>query len=272
MTDSARVAAEMDSPALSAQHGGADVPQVTSQTFFGVTHGATAHPPHSHDEDQLYWFPDGAMNVLVGGQRWLVRSTAAFWFPAGVVHFTEPLSGGVTQSVYSSARLRPPGERWSRPAAISCTPLMAELIRHTASGTLTSATRTACHTLLSELMQSSTEQHASLAIPTHPAARVLAERILRDPRDETSLAAFAQEVGVSERTLMRAFVAQTGHGFAPWRAQARLVSSLSLLASGLPVSVVAESVGYRTTSGFIDAFRRAYGTTPAVHARRRAQS
>lgn len=232
---------------------------------------ATAHPPHNHDEDQLFWFPDGAMNVLIGAQRWLVRSTAVFWFPAGIVHSVEPLGEGVTHSVYSSARLRPRGERWNRPGALSCSPLMAEILRYATSGDLTAATRAACHALLSDLMQHSTQEHAVLSTPTHPVARALAERILDDPADETSLADFARLAGVGERTIMRAFLAETGYGFAQWRAQARLVSSLSLLAAGVPVNAVAEQVGYRTASGYIDAFHKAYGTTPAAHARSRGR-
>ncbi|WP_170131271.1 helix-turn-helix transcriptional regulator [Quadrisphaera granulorum] len=232
-----------------------------------MAHDASRHPPHSHDEDQLYWFPDGPMTILVGARRWLVHSSAAFWFPAGVVHAVEPVGAGTTHSIYSSARLRPAGERWTRPGAIFCTPLMAELVRYTTSGSLTPSTRTACHALLSELVQHTQEERASLMVPTHPVARTLAERVLADPRDDTSLADAARGAGISERTLVRAFVTETGQGFTQWRAEARLVSSLSLLASGLPVGAVAERVGYRTTSGYIDAFRKTYGTTPAAHAR-----
>lgn len=243
--------------------------EVTAQTFFGALHDATVYPPHSHGEDQLYWFPDGAMNVLVGGQRWLVRATAAFWFPAGIVHSVEPLSEGTTHSVYSSARLRPAGERWDRPRAISCSPLMQAIIRHTTAGQLTAETRMACRELLSDSMQNSQEHNASLVMPRHPAARVVAEKILEDPRNDGSLADFARATGVSARTIMRAFLAETGSGFAQWRTQARLISSLSLLASGMPISGIADRVGYRTASGYIDAFRRHYGSTPAAYARAR---
>ncbi len=243
--------------------------EVTSQTFFGSLHDATTHSPHSHDEDQLYWFPDGAMNVMVGGQRWLVRSTAAFWFPAGIVHSAESLSSGTTHSVYSSARLRPDGERWNYPRAISCSPLMAAIIRHVTSGKLTASPRIACRELLVDLMQNSQEQDASLLMPKHPAARASAERILENPRNSDSLADFARATGVSARTIMRAFLAETGCGFTQWRTQARLISSLALLANGMPVSKIAEHIGYRTTSGYIGAFRRAYGSTPAAYARAR---
>lgn len=211
------------------------------------------------------------MHVFVGTRRWLVRSSAAFWFPAGIVHSSEALNPGATHSIYSSATLRPAGEQWARPRAIDCAPLMAEVIRHMSSATPTPATRHACYELLTHLMQSSHEQQASVETPTHPAARAIAERILADPRDETSLADFARSAGVSARTIMRAFLAETGYGFTQWRTQARLISSLSLLASGMPISGIAESVGYRTSSGYIDAFRKAYGTTPAAYARARGR-
>ena len=229
-----------------------------------------AHSPHSHDEDQLYWYPDGAANVLVGGQRWVLRSSSAFWFPAGAVHSVEPMGGGSTLSVYSSVQLRPEGEGWLRPRAMTCAPLMGEIIRYAAAGDLTATARAACRDLLADLMQRSEEQHASLVMPTHPGARAVAEALLADPRIDESLADFARGAGVSARTLMRAFLEETGYGFAQWRTQVRLISSLPLLADGEPVHRIADRVGYRTTSGYIDAFRAAYGSTPAAYARARS--
>lgn len=241
--------------------------EVTSRTFFGALHAAAPHPPHSHDEDQLYWFPDGVVNVLVGPRHWVLRGSAAFWFPAGTVHAVQPVGAGTTHSVYSSPRLRPPGDEWAHPRAVSCPPLMAEILRHITAGTVTESGRAACRTLLSDLLSVSHEHDAALALPTHAAARSVAERILEDPRDDTPLSEHARRLAVSERTIMRAFVAESGCGFLRWRAHARLVASLSLLALGTPVNVVADAVGYRTASGYIDAFRREYGVTPAAHAR-----
>lgn len=208
------------------------------------------------------------MNVVVGSQRWLVRHDAAFWFPAGVTHAVEPLSEGTTYSVYGSVRLRPPGERWDAPRAITISPLMGELIRHLSTGEPSDLARASSHGLLSALVQEAADERSSLVLPSHRAARAIAERVLSDPGADLPLARAAAEAGVSTRTVMRAFVTETGLGYAPWRTRARLIASLNLLAAGTPVGDVAPRVGYATASGFISAFRSAFGTTPAEYARR----
>ncbi|MFB8278952.1 helix-turn-helix domain-containing protein [Nocardia colli] len=74
-----------------------------------------------------------------------------------------------------------------------------------------------------------------------------------------------RQVGASQRTLSRRFRAETGVSFESWRTFERLNAALPLLGAGLPISQVARSVGYRTASAFITAFRREIGTTPAAY-------
>jgi AraC-like DNA-binding protein len=53
--------------------------------------------------------------------------------------------------------------------------------------------------------------------------------------------------------------------FARWRTHARLRAALVHLADGVPVSVVAGRVGYRTPSAFVSVFRRTLGVTPRFY-------
>lgn len=59
-----------------------------------------------------------------------------------------------------------------------------------------------------------------LVLPRHPAARQVATQMLAQPGSTMRLADFAQNLGVSERTLRRAFQQETGLGFRQWRQQA----------------------------------------------------
>ncbi|MCD2104179.1 AraC family transcriptional regulator [Rhodococcus erythropolis] len=74
---------------------------------------------------------------------------------------------------------------------------------------------------------------------------------------------WARELGVSSKTWTRAFVADTGITFRQWRTCARMYASLEMLARGEGVKDVAPKVAYRTSSGFIAAFRETFGTAPA---------
>ncbi|WP_414120810.1 helix-turn-helix domain-containing protein [Corynebacterium nuruki] len=103
------------------------------------------------------------------------------------------------------------------------------------------------------------------ALPRTAAALAVAHGLLRDPASPLTAAAWAARVRVGERTLHRVFPAETGLTFAAWRREARLAAARDLLrASGVPVSQVGEAVGFRTSTGFIRAFRNRFGRTPRV--------
>ncbi|MBM9465156.1 helix-turn-helix domain-containing protein [Aeromicrobium sp. YIM 150415] len=242
-------------------------PKVTSWSFFGGSHADPHHPPHRHDSDQLLWFPSGGLEVDAEGERWLVQNDSLVWFPAGAVHSIRLLAPGSTVSIYLSATLRPAGERWARPRVISASPLLMELVRHVGSSQLTAPHRETCYRLLIELLAESEDRRVGFSVPAHWAARRIAEHLLSEPDDATSLDAWSQKLGVSSRTIMRAFVTETGQSFARWRTRARLIAASAHLADGLSVQATAVEVGYRTASGFITAFREAFGVTPATYAR-----
>lgn len=103
------------------------------------------------------------------------------------------------------------------------------------------------------------------ALPRTPAALAVAHGLLRDPASSLTAAEWAARVRVGERTLHRVFPAETGLTFAAWRRETRLAAAQDLLrAPGTPVSQVAEAVGFRTSTGFIRAFRNRFGRTPQV--------
>jgi len=83
----------------------------------------------------------------------------------------------------------------------------------------------------------------------------------------TPLAAAAAHAGVSLRTAERRFFAETGMPLGRWRQQARLLAGVRSLASGGDVTESALAAGYESTSAFIAAFRKVFGTTPGQYAR-----
>ena len=100
--------------------------------------------------------------------------------------------------------------------------------------------------------------------PADEPARRVADQLAADPADSRTLADWGREVGASERTLARAFLAGTGISFGRWRTRLRLQAALSELAAGEPVANVARHVGYESDSAFVQAFRRETGITPAM--------
>jgi len=98
--------------------------------------------------------------------------------------------------------------------------------------------------------------------------RALCEAVLRQPARQSTLAAWAAEVGASERTLARLFREELGMGYQQWRQQVLLAHALPLLARGLPVGQVAALSGYASDSAFSAMFKAAMGQSPRRFAQR----
>jgi AraC-like DNA-binding protein len=119
--------------------------------------------------------------------------------------------------------------------------------------------------LVFDLLTPLPAHHIQVSMPTEPRVSAIAERLIADPADQRELAAWADHVHTSVRALSRLFLSETGLSFARWRTQVRIRAAVQLLANGTTVDAAARAVGYRKTSAFIAAFRRATGHTPVTY-------
>ncbi len=105
-----------------------------------------------------------------------------------------------------------------------------------------------------------------------PRAARLAERLREDPSCELELTELARDAGASARTIQRLFLAQTGLRFSEWRQRLQLMHGASLLGTGALGYRSRAGGGYSSTSAFIAAFRKQFGTTPGGSLRGPAES
>lgn len=129
---------------------------------------------------------------------------------------------------------------------------------------LNSAQKHLLATLRDEIRQPD-QQPLRLTMPKEERLARAADALLDDVGDNRTLAAWAHTAGMSRRTFMRAFSAQTGMSFGRWRQQARLFAALEMLATGKSVTEVAIAVGYDSVSAFIEMFRTMLGATPRTY-------
>lgn len=215
---------------------------------------------HTHQDHQLAWAPTGVLIVHTSMGSYVLPTTRALWIPAGDPH--ETLAAG--EATMRSAYLRPDRApiTWSAPTPVRVTPLLAELIGHLDADSTTGEARLRAEGLLYDLLQPIATATIELHLPTDARAREVAEALLANPRDRRNLKEWGREVGASDRTLARTFLASTGISFGRWRTLARVHAAIPLLAEGHAVAVVADHVGYETPSAFVAAFRRETGVTP----------
>lgn len=245
---------------------GHETPPAAITVLHEERRGTTSIGTHSHaGRHQVFWSPEGALVVEAEDRDWVLPPSLALWVPAGVPHAVRS-STDVWHWIYVDADRS--AVDWATPTVVAATPLMRELIGHLRAPGLTAPARHHAEAVLFDLMVPLEHTRIDLPMPADPRARAVAEAVLRDPGRPHRLAGWAARLHVSDRTLTRAFVEQTGLTYTRWRAQARLRAALELLAQGVAVGSVARRVGYATPSAFVEAFQRATGQTPGTYFKR----
>jgi AraC-like DNA-binding protein len=226
---------------------------------FAVGRG-TRYSTHTHPTHQLVWARSGVVTVGVGDTTWVLPPSRALFVPAGVAHTTAGASVADLHSLYLRPQRCPP--LWPAPTVLAASPMFAALVGHLGSA-LPADARNRAEAVLFDVLTPAPVASSELTWPRDDRARRVADALAADPADARDAAAWAREVGTSERTLSRLFVAETGVGFGRWRTRLRVRTALELLAAGSPVTVVGRRVGYRTASAFTAAFHREVGVTPS---------
>lgn len=214
-----------------------------------------------HDDHVLFWQLHGSGAVAVGADDLPLTEGLAAWVPAGAPH---------TVRVHEDSVLLPLLFPADATATTLQTPRVLPVAGHLR--TLLLALMQSQSTLLRPaidlerrvlpLIEEVPTLGDALPMPTSRAAAEVAAAIAFDPGDGRTIAELARSVHVSERTLERAFQAETGMPPRRWRRLARLEAAATLLRSGAGTAAVANRVGYSNLSAFHRAFAAHFGTTP----------
>ena len=220
-------------------------------------------PEHAHGADQLIYATRGAMEVSAGQSVWLIPPHFALWIPAQTshrIHMPGPVS---MRTLYVRPGLASPFSRGC--VVLHVTPLLRELIVEAVRlGQLRTRNRhqRALRDLLILHLKTASPMPTFVTLPKERRALAVAEAVMTDPAQLKPLAALCANVGVSVRTIERAFRKDVGTDFESWRRQVRLMKAVELLVSGCSIKEVAFAVAYRQSSAFVEMFRRTFGTTP----------
>ncbi|MHB8464879.1 MAG: helix-turn-helix domain-containing protein [Acidimicrobiales bacterium] len=225
---------------------------------------------HRHDLHQLEYAFGGTAEVETAAGRYLLPPRQAIWIPADLEHSTT-LRGVRSIAVFFDPRLvDDPGDR---ARVLAATPLLREMIIYAtrwpvaraASDPVADAFFDALARLTSEWLDSETP----LWLPTanDPLMAAVIAHTVADLRANVS--DVCRAVGLSPRTLSRRFPEATGMTWHAYRAQARLLTAITLLArTDHTVVQVATTSGFDSISAFGRAFTHATGETPTAYRRR----
>jgi AraC-like DNA-binding protein len=226
------------------------------------TYSGTKSAEYAHDLHQLVVAVQSVLLIRNFSGTWTVPTGCAGWIHAGVRHRIEAPQTARARTLYVPRDWVRGGR--SPCATLQITPLMRALIDHvheTAAVDEGPASRRLAAVIRDQL---SRQPALPLFVPvtTSRLARQVADLTTRDPDDTPPAHEIAAALGVSMRTIERAFVKDVEMTFGEWRQRARICRAIELLAGGHSVKDVALEVGYETPSAFVTAFTRYVGTTP----------
>lgn len=224
---------------------------------------------HSHPWAQLSYATQGVLSVHTRTGRFLAPPQRAILVPPDLPHAVLSSPRTEMRSLY----LEPHVVEWAEEhcMVLEITPLLRELIsafgQVPAEYALEGADARLVDVLLDQL-RVAPRTGLFLPWPSDPRLQAACEQLYQSPERSVSLQHWSQELSVSEKTLSRIFLRETGIGFRAWYQRLRLLHALPLLDQGQSVTDVALACGYESTSAFIAAFRQQLGMTPGALANR----
>ncbi|WP_422365007.1 AraC family transcriptional regulator [Pelagibius sp.] len=221
---------------------------------------------HSHRRGQLIYAQRGCVRVQTDDALFVVPPHRAVWVPPETEHAAHYPREVAFRGLFVIARLCKTLPQ--RPTVMQVDSLTRELIDAAVRLPWDYPDEGREQRLMAVLMD------RLVALPATPLrlpeghddqVRRVMQALRDDPADNRSLGLWARSVNLSERTLTRRFVDDTGMSFGAWRQQLRLTLALERLAAGEAVTTVAIDLGYGTPSSFTTMFRKALGMPPSAY-------
>jgi AraC-like DNA-binding protein/mannose-6-phosphate isomerase-like protein (cupin superfamily) len=226
---------------------------------------------HSHDLHQVEYAFEGIAEVQTETARFLLPPQQAVWIPAGVEHCST-LTRVKTVSVFFDPSMGLPAG--DRVRILAAAPVIREMILYARRWPISRARSDpmadSFFTALAHLVAEWLDHETPLCLPTASDPLVAAAMdYTGDHLAEATLSALCREVGASERSLRRAFVADTGMSWRQYLQESRLLKAMAMLAeSDLSLLDISLAVGFDSASAFTRSFRRYAGESPSEYRRR----
>ncbi|MHC8380607.1 AraC family transcriptional regulator [Pseudomonas sp. LB3P14] len=219
---------------------------------------------HHHRKAQLLYSVRGILNCEIEDGVWIVPPQCAVWIPGDLSHSARGSGETECYCLFVEPDATPDLPKIC--CTISVSPLLRELLLKAAGFPKLYACEgregRLIATLLDELSAAPVES-LHLPMPRDARLRRLAQMLLADPTDKTSMGDWAIRIGMSERSMSRLLLHEIGMSFGRWRRQLHVILSLQRLTKGESVQTVALELGYESASGFVTMFRKAVGKPPA---------
>lgn len=225
--------------------------------------GGTTMECHQHPGHQLIYVSTGVLVAQTPAGSWVASKDRAIWMPSGTWHQHRAYGTALIHTVGFDAG--DPPLQPSAPAIVAVTGLLRELLVALTDPATPPPEADRLRAVLRDRLRRTSQEPISLPAARDPRLSCACAIALEDLETPMPLSALADAARTTERTLSRLFRQETGMSYPQWRAQARAVHAMILLAQGESVTDTGSLCGWSTTSAFIDSFRRVAGQTPGSY-------
>uniref|UniRef100_UPI001E557310 helix-turn-helix domain-containing protein n=1 Tax=Methylobacterium sp. Leaf118 TaxID=2876562 RepID=UPI001E557310 len=200
---------------------------------------------HVHPRAQLLYATAGLMMATAQDGTWVVPEGHALWIPPGLPHAVAMHGAVAMCSAYLAVEAIADFPVRARVIEVSSL-LAAALVALTREPVLYDETGRGGHlaALVLDEIRRASETRLTLPLPGDERLRKVCLGLIDDPAAGFDLDRWAEQAGLSRRTLTRGFRRETGLSFGQWRARARVVRALALAADGQAPRQIAAAVGY----------------------------
>lgn len=223
---------------------------------------------HVHHFHEVEYAIEGVAEIETESGRFLLPPQQAAWIPAGVAH-CPTLTRVKTVAVFFDPAMVP--GLHDRARVLAAAPVIREMIIYGERWPINRSTRDsaadAYFEVLATLVCDWLDREIPLSLPTTTDPVVSAAMDYTSAHlDQVELSDVCRAIGVSDRSLRRAFSTATGMSWRDYLLQSRLMRAMAILAEpGPTVLETATRVGFGSVSAFTRAFRRHTGETPSSY-------
>lgn len=222
------------------------------------------HPLHRHRRAQLLHGVVGTMVVTTEHGSWVVPPELGVWIPAGVLHGFRMIGDVTTHSVYLEPAVAKQSSK--RCYVVGIPALLHDLMAEAVDLPVEYEPGSRADLIMALLLREVQEAPAlpfCLPFPEEPRLAARCRRFLDRPTPHDMIDTWAVALGMSRRAFTRQFRRETGLSLAQWQRQACLLTAVSRLSAGEPITAIALDLGYASPAAFTTMFKRVLGVPPS---------
>lgn len=220
------------------------------------------HEAHAHPESELILNIKGNVSCLINNTIWIIPQQCALFIPGNVIHQTRCTAN----TEYCLIFVNPERIRLSDTCSFfRMSSLLKEMVLYMSKMPVNYYENTA-DLLFSNATLNTLEQLQaagfSMPIPYTEKLSMIADALMVNPAERTTLQQWAKKMGMSDRSLARLVIKETGLTFGQWRQQFQITTALRKLESGDSIQQIAWDLGYESVTAFISMFKKNFGKPP----------